>query len=162
MPCYHFTFHAFGTWMPDKKKGYVKRKKGVLPHDVAMAQQYRANQKQSTVYFSKSHQKEITATLHVAGQHLDAVIHCIAIEPTHFHVIVSWSHEKTCDKMRRSIRSSLTRSLNAKFGKREWFVKSPSRKHVKDHDHFCYLIREYLPSHRGYFWLRDEDRQRFE
>ena len=161
MPCYHFTFHAFGSWMPDKEKGYVKRKKGILPRDEAMARQYRVKQKQTTVYFSKVHQKEIAATLHVAGQHLDAVIHCIAIESTHLHVIVSWSNDKTWDAMRRSIRSALTRSLNTAFGKRVWFVKSPSRKRVKDHDHFCHLIREYLPSHRGYFWARDEDRKRY-
>lgn len=161
MPCYHYTFHAYDTWMPDKEKGYVKRKKGALPRDLEMAQHYRANQKQPTVYFSKQHQEEIAATLHVAGKHIDATIHCIAIEPTHLHVIASWSHERAWDSMRRSIRSALTRRLNEQFGKREWFVKSPSRKQVKDHDHFCFLIREYLPSHRGLFWLRDEDRDRF-
>ncbi|MFK7788138.1 MAG: hypothetical protein AB8C95_01425 [Phycisphaeraceae bacterium] len=161
MPCYHFTFHAYGTWMPDKKKGYVKRKKGVLPSDERMAQNYRANQKQPTVKFLKVHQEAIAAILRVVGQHLDATMRCIAIEPTHLHVIVSWSHERAWDSMRQSIRSALTRNLNDRFGKREWFVKGASRKQIQDHDHFCYLIREYLPSHRGVFWLRDEDMERF-
>lgn len=161
MPCYHFTFHGYGTWMPDKKKGYVKRREGVLPTDQSMAQNYRAKQKQSPVYFSKAQQETISATLRIAGQHLGATVHCVATEPTHFHVVISWSHERAWDLMRRSLRSALTRKLNEQFGKREWFVKSASRKQVKDHSHFCYLIREYLLSHRGLFWLRDEDRERF-
>ncbi|MGB0767680.1 MAG: hypothetical protein ACPGYV_08205 [Phycisphaeraceae bacterium] len=147
--------------MPDKKNGYVKRNEGIQRPNEGMARRYRTNQKQQTVYFSKAQQADIAATLRAACEHLDAVVHCFAIDPTHLHLIVSWSHERAWDSMRRSIRSALTRGLNARFGQREWFVKSGSRKQVKDHDHFCYLIREYLPSHRGLFWLRGQDRERF-
>ncbi|MEM1355661.1 MAG: hypothetical protein AAGH88_12345 [Planctomycetota bacterium] len=45
MPVYHFTFHAYGTWMPDHAKGYVRRKLGILPPDAKMAEQYRRNMK---------------------------------------------------------------------------------------------------------------------
>ncbi len=37
MPCYLFTFHAFGTWMPDREEGFVQRKKGILPPDEELA-----------------------------------------------------------------------------------------------------------------------------
>lgn len=161
MPCYHFMYHAYGTWMPDKDKGYVKRKQGIQPRDEDMARNYRANQKQRAVYFDQQQQAEIAATLRVAGEHLDATVHCIAIEPTHIHVITSWTHDRYWQSMRASIKSAVTRMLNQQFGKRTWLVKGASRKRVKDHDHFCFLIRDYLPSHRGLFWLRDEDRQRF-
>jgi len=39
-------------------------------------------------------------------------------------------------------------------------VKNSSRKQVKDEAHFVYLIGQYLPSHRGVFYLREEDRKR--
>src|SRR4051794_35604479 len=29
MPCYLFTYHAYGSWMPDHKRGYVHRGQGV-------------------------------------------------------------------------------------------------------------------------------------
>ncbi|MEM9111274.1 MAG: hypothetical protein AAGC72_14745 [Planctomycetota bacterium] len=161
MPCYHYTFHAYGTWMPDKKQGYVKRKQGVLKRDEDMAMNYRANQKHKTVYFDIKHQKEILEALRIAGEHLDAVIHCIAVEPTHLHTVISWKHERSWDSIQRSIKTTITRRLNKVFGKRTWLVKDGSHKRVNDHDHFCFLIHEYLSSHRGQYWLRDEDRERF-
>ena len=161
MPCFHFTFHAYGTWLPDKEKGYVHRNQGIKPRDDPMASSYRANQKQETVRFTPEQQDEIAATLRVAGKHLDATLHCYAIDPTHFHLIMSWDHERSHASIRTSIKSAITRQLNKHFGRRTWLVKGSSRKQIKDHGHFCYLIREYLPAHRGLYWLCDEDRERY-
>ena len=42
MPCYLLTLHTYGSWMPDRDKGYVRRDhEGILPRDPAMAQRYR-------------------------------------------------------------------------------------------------------------------------
>ena len=42
MPCYLFTYHGYGTWLPDRSRGYVRRKEGILPTDEApMAECYR-------------------------------------------------------------------------------------------------------------------------
>ncbi|MEM9108525.1 MAG: transposase [Planctomycetota bacterium] len=147
--------------MPDKKQGYVKRKQGIKNRDEGMARNYRASQKESMVYFTPEQQQEIAATLHIACEHLDAVVHCIAIEPTHIHFIISWKHERIWDSIQRSVKSAISRRLNRSYGQRTWLVKDGSHKQVNDQDHFCFLIREYLPSHRGLFWLRDEDRRRF-
>jgi hypothetical protein len=43
MPCYLFTYHGHGTWLPDHARGYVRRKVGVLAADVEMARNYRGN-----------------------------------------------------------------------------------------------------------------------
>jgi len=160
MPCYLFTFHAHGTWLPDKAKGYVHRNKGLKAKDESMASSYRANQKYPTISFSKAHQKLIAASLRDVGPHLDVTIHAIAAEPTHFHVLASWNHERKWDSIRRSLRTAVSLALNGKFGKRVWLVRNSSRKQVKDDEHFVHLIAKYLPSHRGVFFLRDEDRKR--
>ena len=39
MPCYLFTFHAYGTWMPDREEGFVRREQGILPPDEELAAQ---------------------------------------------------------------------------------------------------------------------------
>jgi len=49
MPVYHFTFHAFGTWLPDHPKGYYKHGKSWRPPDPKKAQQYRDNMHQPAV-----------------------------------------------------------------------------------------------------------------
>jgi hypothetical protein len=59
--------------------------------------------------------------------------------------------------MRTSIRSAMSRAMNKTFGKRDWFSDSPSRKRVRDHEHFDYLALVYLPDHT-HSWVRDEDR----
>ena len=46
MPCYHFTFHGYGTWMPDEDDGYVRRGEGQLPQDVVEASKYRGRMTQ--------------------------------------------------------------------------------------------------------------------
>ncbi|MEM9414411.1 MAG: hypothetical protein AAGA29_02895 [Planctomycetota bacterium] len=147
--------------MPDKAKGYVHRAKGLKPKDDAMASNYRAKQKHPTVLFTHDQQEAIAASLRDAGPCIEATIHAIATEPSHFHVLVSWNHDRKWDSIRRSLRTSVSLTLNKTFGKREWLVKNSSRKQVKDEEHFIYLIRQYLPSHRGLFFLRDEDRKRY-
>jgi hypothetical protein len=37
---YHFTYHAYRSWMPDNPKGYVRRGEGILPPDAEMARLY--------------------------------------------------------------------------------------------------------------------------
>ena len=33
MPVYHFTLHAYGTWMPDRPEGYNKHGEGYQAPD---------------------------------------------------------------------------------------------------------------------------------
>jgi REP element-mobilizing transposase RayT len=160
MPCYLFTFHAHGTWLPDKGQGYVHRTKGIKPKDESMADRYRANQKHPTIYFTSEQQDAIAASLRDAGPCIETTIHAIATEPTHFHVLVSWQHERQRESIRRCLRTAVSVKLNRAFGKRVWLVKNSSRKQVKDEEHFVFLIGEYLSSHRGVFYLRGEDRKR--
>ncbi len=56
MPCYLFTYHAYGSWMHDRRQGYVQRKRGILPPDVALAQKYRAAMTQCEVKFTSDTQ----------------------------------------------------------------------------------------------------------
>jgi hypothetical protein len=36
------------------------------------------------------------------------------------------------------------------------FSEGASRRHVKDRDHFEFLVKTYLPKHRGVAWFEDE------
>ncbi len=59
MPCYLFTYHAYGSWLPDHTRGYAHRGQGVLAPDKHMAGLYRANLKQNTVHFNSPVQRSI-------------------------------------------------------------------------------------------------------
>jgi len=157
MPCYLFTYHGHGTWMPDHRRGYVHRQGGLQPPDAAMGQAYRRNQREPKAVFTPAIQSVLVEAARGAGDFLTAKVHAVATEPTHVHVLVSWRHERTWKSMRTSLRSAMTRALNARFSKRTWFADSPSRKRVRDRAHLDHLLLEYLVQHGGVTWLNASD-----
>ena len=58
--------------------------------------------------------------------------------------------EAVRDKLKNILSLFLGRATG-QIGK-SWFVKLGSRKHVKDRQHFDYLVTTYLPGQRGLFW----------
>lgn len=152
MPCYLFTYHAYGSWMPDRKTGYVRRNEGVLVADRQMATCYRKNLKGGVVKFNVSIQRKLIDAAMEAFSYQSLRGHSIATDPSHVHVLVSWNDDRTWQLIRRRVRTSLTMQLNRAFTLRTWFAKQPSRKRVRDRQHFDYLVEMYLPRHRGWKW----------
>jgi hypothetical protein len=152
MPCYRFTYHAWGSWLPDHPRGYVRRRQGIVPPDRAMAARYRANMDKSAVTFSAAIQRHLIEETLNAGDHQQFRCHYLATEPTHYHTLVSWKTDREWQTVRAKLRASLTRRMNRELKTQQWFSKSPSRKQVRDRRHFDYLIGEYLPRHRGLKW----------
>jgi len=156
MPCYLFTYHAHGSWMPDHPRGYVQRGKGILPPDQDMAERYRGNLKQKIVRFDVAIQRRLIEGALEACECQQVECHFVATEVTHIHVLVSWKTDRTWQLVRKQIRSNITRLLNKDVCRQAWFSKSPSRKQVKDQEHFDYLVSSYLPKHSGLKWSSKE------
>jgi hypothetical protein len=152
MPCYLFSFHAYGSWMPDRKRGYTKRSKRILPPDPEMAGRYRQNMKESPIEFDHEIQRVMIDELLVASKYQRFRNESIGSDPTHLHDLVTWRDDRSWAQLRNGIRSSLTRKLNQLFGRRTWFVDGASRKRVLDRDHYDYLTITYLPDHPGWKW----------
>jgi hypothetical protein len=162
MPVYLFTYHGKGTWMPDHRKGYVRRKQGVLPPDPGAAAAYRAAQKDDVVFFSADMQQLLVDTARGTEPYLQATVHSVFSEPTHVHVLMSWRHDREWKSMRSSVKTALTKALNAAIERREWWVDSSSRKRVRDREHFDYLITAYRRKHSGVQWVRQTDMEQAE
>lgn len=157
MPCYHFVFHGYGTWLPDEDDGYVKRGEGKLPQDCLAAQAYRARMMQTEAMFEDEHQRALIDEAHVAAKHQRFRVHFVATEPTHVHLLVSWTDEqRTFEKLRASIRQSLSRRLSREYYKRQWLSEGGSRRRISCEDHLTYLVTTYLPEHSGWKWSEDK------
>lgn len=152
MPCYLFSFHAYRSWMPDRKRGFVIRHQGVQPQNVAMGEAYRARANFDEATFTDELQRQLCDWSCEAATHQQLRLHFAATEPTHVHVLVSWRKQAGWAKVRRAVGQSFTRHLNEQHGERTWFAKSPSRKQVRDREHFDYLTNVYLPKHKGWKW----------
>ena len=152
MPCYLFTYHAYLSWLPDRKRGYTHRGKGVLPPDVEMAGRYLNNAKEDAVQFEPDLQKLMIEETLTAAKFQKFTVDSIATDLSHLHVLNHWRDAREFDRVRNGLRSSLTRRLNREFGKRSWFSEGASRKRVLDQEHFDYLVETYLPDHPGWKW----------
>jgi REP element-mobilizing transposase RayT len=157
MPCYHFTFHGYGTWLPDEDDGYVRRGEGRLPQDTSAASKYRRRMTNHAAEFDESMQLAMIEEVHAASQHQTYRVHCVATEPTHIHILVSWKdEERASEKLRASIRQSLSRRLSKQFGQRQWLSEGGSRRRVINEEHYDYLLAIYLMEHGGWKWNEEK------
>ncbi|MEM9789803.1 MAG: hypothetical protein AAF842_05285 [Planctomycetota bacterium] len=155
MPVYLFTMHTHGSWLPDRARGYVKRGRGVLAADTRMAGWYREAMTADVVRWDAAQQRAVIASVREKGEVKGWEVYAIATDPTHVHALIGWRSRETWEVLRRGLKSSITRRLNEVFGKQTWLTAGGSRKRVSDPDHFAYLRRTYLPSHRGVCWDAD-------
>ncbi len=160
MPCYLFTFHVYGSWLPDRDGGFVRRGERLQPSDAQMATIYRENQSDTPIAFDDRRQQILIDAALEAAEFQNLRLHHLATDPSHVHLLVSWKTDNPWETVRSGLRSSLSRHLNRAGGKRDWFAKTGSRKRVRDQDHFNYLTNTYLPNHRGRKW--SEARQKYQ
>jgi REP element-mobilizing transposase RayT len=156
MPCYHFTFHGHGTWMPDEDGGYVTRDDGQLAQDVVMAARYRDLMVEDEVEFTEDQEKTMIDEVHIAAGKQNFRVHYVATEPTHIHILVSWKDERPFEKLRASIRQSISRRLGMDYERRTWLSEGGSRRKVSSQEHFDYLVTTYLPKHGGWKWSEEK------
>jgi REP element-mobilizing transposase RayT len=158
MPVYLFTFHAYRSWMPDRRRGYVRRDEGVLPADAEMAEFYAEQAKDEPTILNAPLQRCLIEEMIVACQHRLLHLHAGTSEPSHVHALVSWREEKGWLAVRSGLKSSLSRRLTKESTEQHplRLSEGASRKHVNDRDHFDYLMKTYLPRHRGVAWYEDE------
>ncbi|MHB1156512.1 MAG: hypothetical protein ACYC26_06700 [Phycisphaerales bacterium] len=152
MPCYLLTFHAYGSWMPDRRQGFVIRHRGIQPRNAVMAEAYRQRANFDAVTLTDEQQHDLIECILEAAAHQQLRVHFVATEPTHLHMLVSWTKQAGWAKVRSGVGQSMTRMLNQTRGEQTWFAKSPSRKQVRDREHFDHLTTTYLPRHRGWKW----------
>ncbi len=155
MPCYLFTYHAYGSWLPDRKQGYVERKQGILPQDQNLADQYRERMTEAGKVFDSQLQQAIVVVLLDSQEKQHFESYAIATDSTHVHVLLGWRDGRAWLRMRSTVKGSISRSLNQEFGKSQWLSEGGSRKQVRDREHFDYLVSVYMPKHRGWKWDRE-------
>lgn len=160
MPVYHFTFHAYGTWLPDRPEGSFKYHRGWQPPGHARAETYRSQMAEEPARFNHPHQQLILDIL-LKGQPLQGYELCVmSSDESHAHAVIAWRDERTPVRIRSQIKSSMTRALNQRFGKRKWFVRSAGQTPVEDDEHLHHLVQVYLPKHTGVYWCRSSEQNK--
>lgn len=152
MPVYLFTYHSYGSWLPDRAEGYVKRREGRQRCDPEVAKQYRRGMTQETILFSPGQQRNAIVAILDAASPLDAKIHAVATADTHLHILISWKSDRHWELISTSLKRAITYRLQSEFYEQKWLAKGRSRKQIQDRQHFEQLLLQYLPSHPGVRW----------
>jgi len=151
MPCCLFTWHTYGSWLPDRTRGYVHWSRGRELTNIALAKRYRQQQKETTASLTEELQREAIADLVEAAPLVGFRLHFVATDVTHVHVLVSWRDGRGWERLRRSIRRSLSVRLNRQR-RRKWFSRGGNTRRVESQKHFDHLVERYLSSHHGWKW----------
>jgi REP element-mobilizing transposase RayT len=150
------TLHAYGSWLPDRREGYVHYNRRLQPQDEHLARVYRERQAQGSARFDKPTQQAAVDVLLECEKPLRLKMHAICVDPSHLHALYDWRHDRDGLDVAKSLRHSLTRRLNQRIGRRKWFTHRGHLRIVKDRDHFVHLRDVYIPSHDGSVWRHVE------
>ncbi len=155
MPVYLFTYHAYGSWLPDRPQGFVQRGQGIQPTNTKLASAYREAMTHPPVEFNHDMLQCLIEKLIAVCMGDGYRLHGTATESSHLHTLVSWQDvgtrwSKVCGRIKNLLSLSLSRRAGTTG--RPWFVQGASRKRVHKPSHFDYLMQTYLPRHRGLQW----------
>jgi hypothetical protein len=158
MPVYLFTYHAYQSWLPDHRRGYVEKGAGIQPSNIQLANAYRAEAQHPPFLFDSLAQYYLILKAQAVCTEDGYRLHGAGSETTHLHFIVSWHDESLpYGKVRGRIKNLMSLDLSRRAGitGRPWFSVGASRKRVNDLRHLRYLLDKYLPNHRGVGWNED-------
>lgn len=156
MPVYLFTYHAYQSWLPDHRRGFVKKDRGIQPTNKPLADAYRRAAKAESFEFTPLTQHHLIFKARAVCTGDGYRLHGAATEPTHLHALVSWANEAICfSKVRGRIKNLLSLDLSRRAGitGRPWFSTGASRRQVRDEQHLRHLLDAYLPRHGGVQWF---------
>lgn len=152
MAVYLFTFHAYRSWLPSHRRGYVQRHKGILPPDAQMSDIYVRRARFDAVRFTPAMAQLIIERTQQVCRQYDWRCHCITVVWSHVHVLLSWRGFRAFESVRAILKRELTRGLRESINNpaQPFFSRSSSRRRITDHRHFDHLMKTYLPAHRKY------------
>ncbi len=158
MAVYLFTLHTYRSWMPDHKRGYVKRKQGILSTDEDRAEAYTRRANHERFLLTGDHCDTVIATTIATCGKYHWQPHAIIVVPNHLHVLISWRGYHKLESIRALLKRALTQTLRQHLPdpRQPVFSRAGSIKRVKHPAHYQHLMRHYLPAHgryRGKLWF---------
>jgi REP element-mobilizing transposase RayT len=158
MPVYNFTYHSYRSWNANHPRGFVQTGRGIQPPNERLAKYYDRVARSEPTLFGCRHQALMTWIVWDTCARRNWRLHAVAFEPTHVHFLVSWQSGEDWRQVRGKLKNLMSWALSQAYeapGHR-WFVRKASRKRVRDHAHFEYLITRYFPRHRGRCWTEGD------
>lgn len=153
MAVYLFTFHAYRSWMPDHRRGFVQRGKGILKSNTEIAASYERRAKFDRVRFNDNDCRLLLdeALVVCNAPSREWRLHIGVSVFNHLHLLVSWENFVDVKRAKAVFHRALTVVLRDVYGEdRAWLARGGSQKRIVTRQHFGRLLCTYLPSHCKY------------
>jgi hypothetical protein len=155
MAVYLFTFHAYRSWMPDHRRGFVQRGRGIVAPDPRLADAYARRARFERVRWDDA---DADTLLLAARQTCETParqwrLHIGVAVFNHVHLLVSWRYYADAARVKAVFHRALTVALRDAHGDppcRPRLARGGSRKRITARAHFLHLRHTYLPTHRKY------------
>jgi REP element-mobilizing transposase RayT len=146
-----FTLHAYRSWMPDQRRGFVVRGKGIQQSDAERARWYHSMATHERMVFNDQRCEQIVTAAREACGDKRWRLHAVVVVWTHVHLLVSWRGFQDVKRARAVLKRGIATRLRDWSGEdRKWFAGKGSVKRVCDESHYRCLMQRYLPEHRRY------------
>ncbi|MFA7237781.1 MAG: hypothetical protein WC058_13035 [Phycisphaeraceae bacterium] len=121
MAVFLYTIHAYRSWMPDHKRGFVLRGKGIQKPDAKRASWYHTLAKHDRMVFSDARCGQIIDAVKEVCANKQWRLHGVVVVWTHLHLIVSWAAYADARRARAVIKKAITTWLRDATGEhRKW------------------------------------------
>lgn len=118
MPVVLFTIHAYGSWLPDRKLGYVERGRGIQPTNVKLARVQRSLLRHAEEHFGCETQRRLIKRFIKVCEEEAYRAHGAGSETSHLHFLTSWQeNEKQLKQVGGRIKNLLSLRLSKTTGK---------------------------------------------
>ena len=158
MPVYHFTYHGYRTWNADREEGWHQHgEEGVHPPQPELATHRDSIADGDMMEFSVDRRRVLFEILTEVCCNHGWRLHCVGIDDTHLHPVVSWEGEVESGYVKDRLKNLLSLLLNRREERvgRHVFSKKSGDTRVYGRRHLTYLKTEYLPKH-AFFWCEEE------
>jgi REP element-mobilizing transposase RayT len=136
---YHITFGVYLARPPGSAKPHVDRDHNeyqgpLAPTDSEREAGSRENAGDTEVSLNLEQRKVVEAAIREVAKRYGWIIHAIAIQNDHAHVVIS--APRAGDQLREAIKAVASKWLNKQFGKRRWWAEGGSDRYLWESDYF--------------------------
>src|SRR5262249_28597520 len=149
---YHITWGTYGTRLHGDQRPTVDGEHNqygqpfVAP-DKNREDEIRRNLAREPVYLTLEQRKLVEETLREVADRYDWIIHAIAAQSDHVHIVIS--APRIGDDLREALKACASRALNKSSGKKKWWAEGGSDKWLFEDEYFE-EVRRYVFDQRDF------------
>jgi REP element-mobilizing transposase RayT len=136
---YHLIWTTYGTWLPGDGRGWTDADGAAREPDEALQEWSRAAMTDGPASLTPAQREVVAATVtrhcDIRGWHL----HALHVGGVHVHVVVTAG--KPPDTALSEFKAWCSRTLNERFGRREWWTEGGCKRRVESQRYFDWVVR---------------------